>query len=425
MGGKNASLGEMIAGLRSEGIRVPNGFATTAAAYREFLGANDLEGKIRRELDRFGARKAGAERSGRGIRRLFASARFPDEVDEHIRQAYRTLCRRSGANGDLDVAVRSSATAEDLPDASFAGQQETFLNVRGEEALLKACRRCYASLFTDRAIAYRSEKGFDDMQVALSVGVQKMVRSDKAGSGVMFTLDTETGFRDVVVINAAWGLGENVVQGAVTPDEFLVFKPFLGREELVPIIGKSLGEKQKTMVYAKGRRHPTKNLSTPKSKRRAFVLDDAEVLTLAEWALAIEAHYGMPMDIEWAKDGDSGELYIVQVRPETVQSRKTSGQLTTFTLQQKGELLLTGLSIGGPVAAGRVCRIKRAEQIDRFEDGSLLVTEMTDPDWVPIMKRARGIITDHGGRTCHAAIVSRELGIPAIVGTGPGHGAAR
>jgi pyruvate,water dikinase len=253
VGGKNASLGEMIASLRSEGIRVPGGFATTAAAYREFLAANDLDKKIRKELERFRSGKAEVEHVGRGIRRFFKRSRFPEQIAAQIREAYQELCLRSG--GDGDVAVRSSATAEDLPEASFAGQQETFLNVRGDEDLMEACQRCYASLFTDRAIAYRAEKGFDDMQVALSVGVQKMVRSDKAGSGVMFSIDTETGFRDVVVINAAWGLGENVVQGAVTPDEFLVFKPLLGRKELVPIIGKSLGEKQKTMVYAKGGSH--------------------------------------------------------------------------------------------------------------------------------------------------------------------------
>jgi pyruvate,water dikinase len=422
VGGKNASLGELIRSLKQEGIRVPDGFATTAEAYWEFVEVNNLSAKVKERIEDWKKGEKSLDRIGRSIRRLFRRAEFPEEMADKIRTAYGELSEAYHAersNGhDVDVAVRSSATAEDLPEASFAGQQETFLNVRGEEDLLDACRRCFASLFTDRAIAYRAEKGFDDMKVALSVGVQKMVRSDKAGSGVMFSIDTETGFPDVVVINAAWGLGENVVQGAVNPDEYLVFKPLLGEDHFSPIVAKTLGEKEKKMVYARGGSHPTKNTDTPKEQRRAFVLEDQEILSLARWAATIEKHYEKPMDIEWAKDGETGELFIVQARPETVQSQKEAGTLKAYSLEEKGERLLSGLSIGDAIAAGKVCLIKSADQIDEFEDDGILVTEMTDPDWVPIMKRARGIITDHGGRTCHAAIVSRELGIPAIVGTG-------
>lgn len=288
----------------------------------------------------------------------------------------------------------------------------------GVEELLEACRKCYASLFTDRAISYREEKGFNHMQVALSVGVQKMVRSDKAGAGVMFTIDTETGFPDVVVINASWGLGENVVQGTVTPDEYTVFKPLLNQKGIQPIIEKTMGTKEKKVVYARGGSKPTKNIDTSKEERRSFVLKDEEILKLARWAFTIEKHYRKPMDIEWAKDGETGELFIVQARPETVQSQMEAGSLKTYRLEGKGKRLLIGLSIGQAIAAGEVCKIKSAENISQFKEGSILVTEITDPDWVPIMKRARGIVTDYGGRTCHAAIVSRELGIPAIVGTG-------
>jgi pyruvate, water dikinase len=318
----------------------------------------------------------------------------------------------------VDVAVRSSATAEDLPHASFAGQQETFLNISGEAELLDACRKCYASLFTDRAISYRQVQGFDHMKVALSIGVQKMVRSDKAGSGVMFSIDTETGFPDVVVINAAWGLGETVVQGAVTPDQYTVFKPLLSNESLAPIIEKSLGTKEKKMIYAVGGSETTKNVETTIQERRSFVLQDEEILRLARWTQIIEEHYKRPMDVEWAKDGETGEIFIVQARPETVQSRREAGSLKTYALTEEGTRLLTGLSIGEAIASGRVCLIKSISEIDRFEDGAILVTGMTDPDWVPIMQRAAGIITDYGGRTCHAAIVSRELVVPAIVGTG-------
>ncbi|MFO8089886.1 MAG: phosphoenolpyruvate synthase [Desulfatiglandaceae bacterium] len=419
VGGKNASLGEMIRSLKKEKIRVPDGFATTAKAYREFLDANDLSIRIKEQLELWKNGEKTLEKVGKSIRKLFKKSRFPEAIAEKIREAYKELSHGyNSENSDVDVAVRSSATAEDLPEASFAGQQETFLNVWGEEDLMDACKRCYASLFTDRAIAYRAEHGFDDMKVALSVGVQKMVRSDKAGSGVMFSIDTETGFRDVVVINAAWGLGENVVQGTVTPDEYMIFKPLLGKDSFTPIIDRTLGDKEKKMVYATGGSHSTKNLDTPKKERRLFVLTDSEVLQLARWATVIEKHYRKPMDIEWAKDGDLNELFIVQARPETVQSRKEAESLKTYTLKEKGKKILEGLAIGEAVSAGKTCVIKGADEIDRFKEGSILVTEMTDPDWVPIMKKAGGIVTDHGGRTCHAAIVSRELGIPAIVGTG-------
>jgi len=417
VGGKNASLGEMIGALKDEGIQVPGGFATTADAYWAFMEANDLKEKIEQHVQHLEEGGTSLQEAGRAIRQLFKRASFPQEVAEAIQSAYQELAERSESD-EVDVAVRSSATAEDLPEASFAGQQETFLNVTGEEELLEACRNCYASLFTDRAISYREEQGFDHMGVSLSVGVQKMVRSDKAGSGVMFTIDTETGFPDVVVINAAWGLGENVVQGAVTPDEYRVFKPLLDDEGLAPIIEKSLGDKEKKMVYATGGSQTTKNEDTSTRERRTFVLDDAEILQLSRWAALIEEHYERPMDIEWAKDGETGGLFIVQARPETVQSQKEAGSLKTYRLKEQGETLLTGLAIGEAIAVGEACVIKSVTEIDQFEEGAVLVTGMTDPDWVPIMKQASGIVTDYGGRTSHAAIVSRELGIPAIVGTG-------
>jgi pyruvate,water dikinase len=417
VGGKNASLGEMIQALKDERVRVPDGFATTADAYWEFLQANDLKDKLEEHLDALATGKQSLDQVGKAIRRLFLRVRFPEAIATAIRQAYRELSQRYQTD-EVDVAVRSSATAEDLPEASFAGQQETFLNVSGEVELLEACRKCYASLFTNRAISYRQEKGFDHMQVALSVGVQKMVRSDKAGAGVMFSLDTETGFPDVVLINAAWGLGENVVQGTVTPDQYTVFKPLLSRKECQPIIEKTKGSKAKKLVYTAEGSTTTINIDTSAKERQAFVLEDAEILQLARWAIAIESHYRKPMDMEWAKDGETGELFIVQARPETVQSQKISTSLETYQLKEQGKTLLTGLSIGDAIAAGKVCRILSAKDIDRVEDNSILVTEMTDPDWVPIMKRVAAIVTDYGGRTCHAAIVSRELGIPAIVGTG-------
>jgi len=416
VGGKNASLGEMIGHLKEEGVRVPDGFALTARAYWEFLEAGDLAEKIKRHLAELSQGKKSLDKTGKAVRRLFKRSAFPEGITVAIGNAYKRLWEKYKSE-DVDVAVRSSATAEDLPEASFAGQQETFLNVTGEDELIEACRRCYASLFTDRAISYRQEKGFDHMKVALSVGVQKMVRSDRAGSGVLFSIDTETGFPDVVVINAAWGLGENVVQGTVNPDEYRVFKPLLGQDHFRPIIDKTLGAKEKKMVYARGGTKATKNMDTLKGERRSFVLADDEMLQLARWACRIEDHYGKPMDIEWAKDGDTDELFIVQARPETVQSQKEAGSLRAYSLKEEGKRLLSGLSIGDAIAAGKACLIKSADQIGEFEENAVLVTEMTDPDWVPIMKKAAGIVTDHGGRTCHAAIVSRELGIPAIVGT--------
>jgi pyruvate, water dikinase len=328
VGGKNASLGEMIRMLKGEGIRVPDGFATTAEAYRAFLEANQLTPKIRAYLRDLQRGKRSLAQTGTALRRLFQQAQFPEDIAAAICQAYRRLSARYNVE-EVDVAVRSSATAEDLPEASFAGQQETFLNVTGEAELLEACRHCYASLFTDRAISYRQEKGFDHLDVALSVGVQKMVLADTAGAGVMFSIDTETGFPDVVVINAAWGLGENVVQGAITPDQYTVFKPVLDRQERCPIIEKTLGSKEQKMVYSKADGQRTQNVETRKGERQSFVLRDAEILRLARWACSIERHYGQPMDIEWAKDGKSGELFIVQARPETVHSQDEANSLKT------------------------------------------------------------------------------------------------
>lgn len=416
VGGKNASLGEMIRELKQKGIRVPDGFATTAEAYRSFLEHNDLTDRIEQELSQLRDEKESLSDAGEHIRRLFLHADFPEDMAQEIRSAYEELCRRYGTD-DVGVAVRSSATAEDLPAASFAGQQASFLNIAGDRDLLDACRQCYASLFTNRAIGYREVKGFDHMKVALSVGVQKMVRADKACAGVMFSIDPESGFRDVVVIDSAWGLGESVVQGAVSPDEFMVFKPLLDQDSYVPIIGKKRGEKASKVVYGAGTR-ATRSIETSKEERRTYTLDDHEILRLARWACAIDEHYDKAMDVEWAKDGETGELFVVQARPETVQSQKEASSLKSYRLTEQGNRLLSGLSIGDAIAAGKACVIKSAEEMDRFEEGSILVTEVTDPDWVPIMKKAAGIITDLGGRTSHAAIVSRELGVPAVVGTG-------
>ncbi len=417
VGGKNASIGEMVSSLGAQGISVPPGFATTADAYWRFVEANGLKAIIETALKERKAGKVSLQEIGQTIRRAFVRSDWPEDIAQAIRKAYRALCDGS-AESKTDVAVRSSATAEDLPDASFAGQQETFLNVRGEDALLEACRRCYASLFTDRAISYREAKSFDHLKVALSIGIQKMVRSDLGGAGVMFSIDTETGFDGVVVIDAAWGLGETVVQGLVDPDEYQVFKPLLDDPKLVPIIEKKRGEKARKIIYATGSEQPTRNVPTSVAERLSFVLADAEILQLARWACAIEQHYNMPMDMEWAKDGRTGALFIVQARPETVQSRKALGTIKSYRVKSKGRTLTTGLSIGDAVVAGLVCVIDSPRDIDRFVDGAVLVTETTDPDWVPIMKRAAAIVTNHGGRTSHAAIVSRELGLPAIVGTG-------
>lgn len=417
VGGKNASLGEMVANLASHGIKVPRGFAIPAQAYRRFLDHNALGTAISSALGAFADGKRTLAESGAAIRQSILSGDWPTDTADAIRLAYADLCRDAGGT-DIDVAVRSSATAEDLPDASFAGQQETYLNVRGTRALLDACRRCYASLFTDRAISYRQARGVDHLAVALSVGVQRMVRSDRAGAGVMFSIDTETGFDKVTVINAAWGLGENVVQGTVDPDEYEVFTPLLADPALVPIIGKRLGEKAKKLVYGSDSTRPTKNVPTSGAERAAFVLSDPEIITLSRWGGIIAGHYGRPMDIEWAKDGETGEIFIVQARPETVQSRREAGAIRTYRIRSAGRKLLSGTSIGEAVASGPVCIIRDRRDIARFVDGAILVTETTDPDWVPVMRRAAAIITDHGGRTSHAAIVSRELGLSAIVGAG-------
>ncbi len=424
VGGKNASLGEMIRNLKDEGIQVPDGFATTANAYRAFLEANSLTDRIESRLKELEDGKTPLSTVGRSIRQMIRKAEFPEDIAEAIRSSYRQMREKYGNGGDnnhngVSVAVRSSATAEDLPEASFAGQQETFLNVSGEREVLDACRRCYASLFTDRAISYREAKGFRHMDVALSIGVQKMVRSDLACAGVMFTLDPESGFDQVVVIDGALGLGESVVQGVVNPDEYVVFKPLLGNEEFKPVIGRRRGSKETKIVYSRnGGGKTTRTLQTSTRERRAMTLETDEVLQLAGWAAKIEDHYRKPMDIEWAKDGETGQLFIVQARPETVHSTREAASLKSYRLKETAKPILEGLAIGEAIAAGKALVIRRADEIDRFEDGSILVTEMTDPDWVPIMKRAAGIITDMGGRTSHAAIVSRELGIPAIVGAG-------
>jgi len=418
VGGKNASLGEMIAGLAEAGVAVPGGFATTAAAYWAFLDANELTERLAETLAGLMENRANLAEIGKACRRLILEGSFPDSLDKAITGAYAEL----GGNATPPaVAVRSSATAEDLPEASFAGQLETFLNIHGEDALLDAAKRCFASLFTDRAIAYRENNGFDHMQVALSVGVQRMVRSDLAGSGVMFSIDTETGFPDAVLINAAWGLGELVVQGSVDPDEYRVFKPLLGVDRYVPVVEKSLGRKGRKMVLDGGDA-PTRVEETSAEERARFVLNDEEILTLSRWAVTIEEHYGQPMDMEWAKDGETGGLFIVQARPETVQSRRKAGTLKSYRLEETADPIVTGLSIGDAIAAGPVCRLKDPSEIERFTPGSVLVTEMTDPDWVPIMKKAAAIVTDHGGRTSHAAIVSRELGLTAVVGAGDATG---
>lgn len=425
VGGKNASLGEMIRELGKEGINVPNGFAITAYAYRFLLekaGIEDNIKKILADLDTHDVENL--KDRGKKIRSLIESAELPPELEEAITKAYKEMNTRLGYEENTDVAVRSSATAEDLPDASFAGQQETYLHVRGVDALLKACKKCFASLFTDRAISYRVDKGFDHFQVSLSIGVQKMVRSDSASSGVIFSIDTESGFKNAVFITGSYGLGENVVQGAVNPDEFYVFKPTL-REGKRPIIGKKIGSKKMKLVYTK---EGVKNIPTTEKERNSFCISDDEVLTLAEWACKIEDHYSRkaghfkPMDIEWAKDGDgkkagTGKLFIVQARPETVHSTKDMSIMKTYILEEKGEIIASGQAVGDMIGQGEANVIESAEEISRFKKGQVLVTDMTDPDWEPIMKIASAIVTNRGGRTCHAAIVSRELGIPCVIGT--------
>ncbi len=418
VGGKNASLGEMIGALSGRGIRVPDGFATTAAAYWAFIDGASIRDDIRALIEAYRNARSPLAETGLAIRDLILASEIPPAIASEIAGGYRALSSALGIS-DADVAVRSSATAEDLPQASFAGQQETYLNVRGERELLEACKKCMASLFTDRAISYREAHGFDHMQVALSVGVQKMVRSDLAGAGVMFTLDTETGFPDIVLINAAWGLGETVVKGIVDPDEYMVFEPLLASAKHMPIIEKEQGANEQKLVYSNvGNELSTELVPTTEQERSRFVLEDAEIVQLARWARDIEAHYGREMDIEWARDGEAGDLFILQARPETVESRREATSIKNYSLTSKGAVLLSGLAIGSAVSAGTVQVIRHSDDIAHFEPGSILVTEMTDPDWVPALRRAAGIITDHGGRTCHAAIVSRELGIPAIVGTG-------
>lgn len=414
VGGKNASLGEMITRLSPHGIKVPSGFATTAEAYWHFIDAHGLRAPIAVLIEKWKAGGATLAETGAAIRENMLRGSWPAEIEAEIIAAYRMLSRTLGTEA-ASVAVRSSATAEDLPTASFAGQHESFLNVVGEQELMSACRRCYASLFTDRAISYREVNGFDHMKVALSVGVQEMVRSDLGGAGVMFSIETETGFDKVVLINAAWGLGEYVVKGTVDPDEYRVFKPLLSDTAFVPIIQKRCGTKTRKLTYGNSF-EPTWGISTSREEQTTLVLADEEVLHLARWAIAIEEHYGCPMDIEWAKDGRDGQLHIVQARPETVQAKAASDQLPTYQIGKRGRLLAKGLAIGSAIAAGPVCLIEHPDDIDKFTDGSILVTKTTDPDWVPLMKRASAIVTDHGGRTSHAAIVSRELGLPAIVG---------
>lgn len=418
VGGKNASLGEMIQHLGEMGIPVPQGFATTACAYRRFLQYNGIEDMIDLQIGAFQRGESGLDETGAVIRQLILDAEFPPEMMADILDAYRDLSARYDV-GEADVAVRSSATAEDLPDASFAGQQESYLNVRGEMALLDACRKCFASLYTNRAISYREQKGFADVNVYLSVGVQKMVRSDRGAAGVMFSIDSDTGFPGVIVINAAYGLGENVVKGVVNPDEFRVCKALVGQSDAVPIIGRELGDKDLMMVYSDRDHESVINLPTPIEKSRVFCITDSQIMKLSQWAVGIENHYGKAMDIEWALDGQTGELAILQARPETVHSQASATSLVTAKITGKRPApILKALGIGSSIANGKVMVIRNLSEAKKFKPGRILVTSVTDPDWVPLMKSAAGLITDHGGRTSHAAIVSRELGVPAVIGTG-------
>jgi len=417
VGGKNASLGEMVRNLGEKGVNIPPGFAITAEAYKYVVEKAGISQKIRDTLAGLDTRDMkNLAKRGEKIRNLIAHSPCPKELEEEIRVAYRQMEKKYG--GGVDVAVRSSATAEDLPTASFAGQQTSYLNVRGEDDLLDKVMNCFASLFTNRAISYRVDKGFDHLSVYLSVGVQKMVRSDLACSGVIFSIDTESGFRGVVYITAAYGLGENVVQGIVNPDQFYVFKPTL-KEGFRPIVEKKLGTKEKKLVYKRDGAG-TVQKEVKSENQRKFVLSDDEILTLARWACIIEEHYGLPMDIEWAKDGVTGELFIVQARPETVHSQTDLASLRTYVLEEKGKLLLKGEAVGTKVGQGEVKVIEDSSEINKFKSGQVLVTDMTDPDWQPIMKIASAIVTNKGGRTCHAAIVSRELGVPCVISTGKG-----
>jgi len=417
VGGKNASLGEMVRNLGKNGVNVPSGFAITAEAYTYALEKAGIMGKIRDILAGLDTHDMeNLSRRSKEIRNLIKTAPCPKELEEEIRLAYREMERRYGRN--VDVAVRSSATAEDLPTASFAGQQETYLNVQGEKELIGKVMECFASLFTDRATSYRVDKGFDHLRVFLSVGVQKMVRSDLACAGVIFSIDTESGFKDVVYITGAYGLGETVVQGIVNPDQFCVFKPAL-KEGFRPIVEKKLGTKEKKLVY-KGNETGTEQTEVTPQDQREFVLNDDEILALARWTCIIEEHYALPMDIEWAKDGLTGDLFIVQARPETVHSQRDLAVLKTYVLEDEGKVLVEGEAVGTKIGQGEVNLIEDPRQIYKFKHGQVLVTDMTDPDWEPIMKIAGAIVTNKGGRTCHAAIVSRELGVPCVIGTGDG-----
>ena len=420
VGGKNSSLGEMIQELTAKGVNVPGGFATTAYAYRYFIESAGVEAKLRALFADLDVNNLpNLQKRAKKARALILNTPFPQELQDAIAVAYTEMCKRYGEN--TDVAVRSSATAEDLPEASFAGQQETYLNVHGLKGVLESCHKCFASLFTDRAISYRQEKGFDHFAVALSVGVQKMVRSDLATSGVMFSIDTETGFKNAALITAAYGLGENVVQGAVNPDEYFVFKPTL-KTGFKPILEKRLGSKSIKMIYDTGGNKLTKNVEVAKHDQEKYCINDEEILQLARWACIIEDHYsrvrGMdtPMDIEWAKDGLTGELFIVQARPETVQSQKSANIIKTYELKEHSAVLATGRSVGAAIGQGKAQVIRNVSQINQFRPGEVLITNRTDPDWEPIMKQASAIVTNQGGRTCHAAIIAREMGIPAIVG---------
>ncbi|MDA8076638.1 MAG: phosphoenolpyruvate synthase [Actinomycetota bacterium] len=417
VGGKNASLGEMYRELSPKGVRVPNGFAITAEAYRTMLDASGATAALHQALDGLDPSDVDdLARRARKAREVVYGAGVPAEVEAEILAGYRQLQDQYGE--DVRLAVRSSATAEDLPSASFAGQQDTFLNIRGDQHLLEACRRCYASLFTDRAVHYRVDEGFDHFKVALSIGVMKMVRSDLASSGVMFSLDTESGFRDVVFVTGSWGLGENVVQGAVDPDEFYVHKPTFEAGKRA-VLRRMLGDKAVKMIFSEGgTTHTTRNVPTPKADRARYCLADADVLELAGAAIAIERHYGRPMDMEWAKDGLDGMIYVVQARPETVASQRHTTVIERYVLDGTAPLLAEGRSVGEKIASGPARVIESVDRLSEFRPGEVLVADTTTPDWEPVMKTAAAIVTNRGGRTCHAAIVARELGVPAVVGTG-------
>jgi pyruvate, water dikinase len=419
VGGKNASLGEMYRELSDEGVLVPNGYATTADAYRHMLDAADGWSALHDALDGLDPDDvADLARRGKRAREIVYGAGLPDDLAREILEGYRRLQEEYGE--DTSLAVRSSATAEDLPTASFAGQQETYLNIHGEVSLLDACRRCFASLFTDRAIHYRVDQGFDHFKVALSIGIMKMVRSDLASSGVFFSLDTESGFRDVVFITGAYGLGENVVQGAVDPDEFYVHKPTYEQGHRA-VLRRLVGDKAIKMIFVEGEtKHTVRNVPTPKADREQYCLDDEDVLELTDYAIKIERHYGKPMDMEWAKDGLDGKLYLVQARPETVASQRRQTMLESYVLDGEGEVIAEGRAVGEMIASGAARPIGNVEQLSSFKPGEVLVADMTTPDWEPVMKTAAAIVTNRGGRTCHAAIIARELGIPAVVGTGDG-----